>query len=549
MQKSEESSVNNKRENAPKGIRKLDTGNLFSATPEKKARDFEPEVRPSDVRRLQAERAAVRPEPEREQPVLRAVSIKPNPPAAPAPLEALDKPAEDTKSAEADNKEEQKNRNSGFALRRRSWQQRVEQERKRRETAKVAKAEKAAHKEKTVSPTIAAETAAAQNAPAEDTPTEQAANPPLQVHGVTDTPPLPESRFSKMLAQNRKKRENAWRKDPERTLKKAAGYAMLTAAALSALVQFIWTKLPLFGWGVTPGSLANYTAANIAILLFAVLVPLIVFLEFWQIDSKYLLGGGRTGKTSLMLTAIMGAVSALGLRSLHNIVMFILSKIGLQVPEGIIPVLYNGKGGLSTLIQILLSALIPAILTEVFFRGLIQSGLAAKANERYALFFTVVLSGLFIYRSLFWIVPCGLSLISGQLRKLYASLKPSIIYYLSAGTVLALLQNVLPRFTRRSVQTYAVTGRTLFYASIVVLIICVICINPLYNLLTKISPQVKKSWRLNRRLNRRKAKSAEQTKRGRFNIKPLLQFLKSVHWSYYLALLILLLNAYLQAVG
>ena len=41
-----------------------------------------------------------------------------------------------------------------------------------------------------------------------------------------------------------------------------------------------------------------------------------------------------------MLTAIMGAVSALGLRSLHNIDVY-TEQIGLQVPEGIIPVLWQ----------------------------------------------------------------------------------------------------------------------------------------------------------------------------------------------------------------
>ena len=145
--KNRESSVNNKQENAK--VSKLDTGNLFSATP-KKSRDFEPGTA-FRCASFQAERA-VRPEPEREQPVLRAVSISRIPRQRPL-REALDKPAEDTNRQKQTTRRTE-NRNSGFALRRRSWRQRVEQERKRRKP-KVVKAEKAAQR-KTVSPTIAA---------------------------------------------------------------------------------------------------------------------------------------------------------------------------------------------------------------------------------------------------------------------------------------------------------------------------------------------------------------------------------------------------------
>lgn len=373
------------------------------------------------------------------------------------------------------------------------------------------------------------------------------------------------------------RRDARLKAEPENSVWLAGGYALLSAAVILTLIQAIWNKLPLLSHGVTPGSLTNYAGANLSILIFAFFIPFWFFTSRWQVNQKFILGSGRAGRSSLLLSFIIGLVSALGLRSLHNIVVYVLIRLGATIPEGIIPVLYQNGGLFSTFVMLLLSSFIPGVLLELFFRGLVQGGLSVKGGKTFGMVCAAVFSTIAVYQSVFWIVPLGLSLMSGRLRVLHDSIKPAMVFYISATSVLVVLQNYLPRFTQRIVLTYAVTGRAWFYASIIVLIICLLCMRPLYRLLKQMSPEMKQSRKENRVKRMAGGPARSQTKGVRSawaNLSPannpgdartsakkdkakkkrpsprprqLLHTLTDkLHWSYVLAFIILLINIIAQ---
>ncbi len=576
------------------GIRKLDTKKLFSASFESAAKEFEPEISPRRARHLTDALTAVEPDPEPSDPDERAVG-SPAPASASESIDEVGAAVDDESATPVKTTATTRStEDAGNAPTTRpgTWQHRIELERQRREEEERLREKK---ERESRPPLLDAERMRRERRLARQR--ERATNE-LNEH----TTEAPGQRVSLTRSQrtsaareqaSRRRTEMAARKEerslrtarrrarliaePENSVWRAGGYALLSAATILTLIQLIWSKLPLLSQGVTPGSLTNYAGANLSILIFAFFIPFWFFTSKWQVNQKFILGSGRAGRSSLLLSFIIGLVSALGLRSLHNIVVYALIRLGVTLPEGIIPVLYQNDGLFSTFVMLLLSSFIPGILLELFFRGLVQGGLSVKGGKTFGMVCTVILSTIAVYQSVFWIVPLGLSLMSGRLRALYDSIKPAMIFHISAASVLVILQNFLPRFTQRIVLTYAVTGRAWFYASIIVLIICLLCLRPLYRLLEQMSPEMKQFRKQNRakrvaghptRNEKKGVRSARanvssvnnpggartstritNAKKKRPSPRPrqsLHILVNKLHWSYILAFIILLINIIVQ---
>jgi hypothetical protein len=523
-------------------IRKVDVNRLFSAPYDAAARTFEPDIKKAQAERLAARQAAVIPPP-----------VKPEPAAEPEIRKA---PILEDKVQEAEIPEEHPPADApAGAARPGSWKQRIEQERARRAQEKAArKKEKEAacpplldEQEMNAERQRLAEREAAERLQAAEA--ERLRQEARRAQLVERRKVKQQRRAAAEQRRRQRLRRRAGRKaillkNPSVAVNRAGGYAVLAFACIVSLIQLIRWRLPWFSDEVTPGSLTNYAYLNLAVLVFALLLPLILFTRFFYVDLRSLSGRGTSGQSALFLSSVLGVVAGLGLRSLHNVIMFSGIRLGLNLSEGVIPVLYYGSGWLSTAIMLLISAALPALLGELFFRGLCQAGLSVRGYKAAGMTVTVLLSTFSIYQSLFWVVPLGLALLAGRLRVLYDDIKPAVFFRLTAASVLVILQNFLPRFTRRTVLTFAVTGRSMFYASIVVLVISALCVRPLYKLLERMSPAAKA-----KRLRRNRLPSAGlQTKKERRKKGPVVKaFLKTnVHWSYWLAFVILVINTLLQ---
>ena len=521
-------------------IRKVDVNRLFSAPYDAAARTFEPEIKKAQAERLAARQAAVIPPP-----------VKPEPAAEPEIRKA---PILEDKVQEAEIPEEHPPADApAGAARPGSWKQRIEQERARRAQEKAArKKEKEAacpplldEQEMNAERQRLAEREAAERLQAAEA--ERLRQEARRAQLVERRKVKQQRRAAAEQRRRQRLRRRAGRKafllkNPSVAVNRAGGYAVLAFACIVSLIQLIRWRLPWFSDEVTPGSLTNYAYLNLAVLVFALLLPLILFTRFFYVDLRSLSGRGTSGQSALFLSSVLGVVAGLGLRSLHNVIMFSGIRLGLNLSEGVIPVLYYGSGWLSTAIMLLISAALPALLGELFFRGLCQAGLSVRGYKAAGMTVTVLLSTFSIYQSLFWVVPLGLALLAGRLRVLYDDIKPAVFPSdgcLGAGH----FAKLSARFTRRTVPLCG--DRALHvYASIVVLVISALCVRPLYKLLERMSPAAKA-----KRLRRNRLPSAGlQTKKERRKKGPVVKaFLKTnVHWSYWLAFVILVINTLLQ---
>lgn len=242
------------------------------------------------------------------------------------------------------------------------------------------------------------------------------------------------------------------------------GIMLISHGICAILVQIFWTgDVNSIFTGLKQG-IFGYLMSVILMQGFCILVPMIFIVLFIKIPIEAVMGKPAFYAGHLIMAATVGVPAAFVFTGLNNGFVYLMSIAKISLPQSnLLPqVTLPGKYGL--ILSVLLAVLLPGIIEELMFRGIIQGAMQEQGGKFSAIFFSAVAFSLFHADPLFIVAPFLAGLLLGFLRYKSNSVYPPIITHVSMNLTLLLSKPLLPKLTSEYFST--IHSNTELYASL-----------------------------------------------------------------------------------
>lgn len=270
---------------------------------------------------------------------------------------------------------------------------------------------------------------------------------------------------------------------PAHVWRDAAGILLLAHTLLSLVLLLARTSWPAFSLFVSGSSARAYVTGGLLMQGGLIFLPAIIILWLRNLPTTAVMGGkARAG--SLILSVTAGIPAAVVFQGLNNLLVYVLVKAGITLPEPTPVLSLSGPELLRlpwpTLALILLVGIIlPGIMEELFFRGVLQSSLMSAGAAGAALFWQAVAFSLFHVDALYLLPPFLAGLLLGFIRQRCGSLWPAMLTHMSLNLSLIALTPLLPRLTGQYLFSGTQQETSLLYASLIAACVAAVALVPL----------------------------------------------------------------------
>ncbi len=316
------------------------------------------------------------------------------------------------------------------------------------------------------------ESAEEQASPASESTEEAAVSADKQSEddGVTDKSPTSIDQAGVEAEAEHKKRNriNPWSLFfGKNNLVDATATLIFMHAVLLLALEIAWKRLPMEFLGHSKNGFLAFVVATAGIQVLTLLFPMFLSFNTYRLPSGTALGKTRIDRPMAIAALLPGLPAALFFNGINNVFTYLIISWDLSLPTHILPTWSRPEGILQLLITLMVAAVVPAILEELFFRGFLMKSLYGLGGKKAAIFLSALAFAFFHNDPLFLIGPFGVGILLGYLRKNTESVLPAVLTHLSINVATFLLDPVLPRFNTQMVLLFPAEGRSNLTANIV----------------------------------------------------------------------------------
>ncbi len=231
----------------------------------------------------------------------------------------------------------------------------------------------------------------------------------------------------------------------DRMVRVAPGTLLIVHAVLAALLQIGWTLLPDGTFGLDKASLKSFVIAASLMQGVCILIPTLVIAFGYGITPRILLGRSLPRPGGLLLAIAAGIPAAVLLTGLNNIAAYALAQSGFSFPVPAAAHATSTDPQAFTLV-VVMSVVIPAIVEELMFRGLMQGAMEHSGARISAVVLPALAFALFHADPLFLLAPLGAGLLLGYLRATTGSLFTAIVAHMTLNMTMLVMRPLLPQW-------------------------------------------------------------------------------------------------------
>jgi membrane protease YdiL (CAAX protease family) len=225
----------------------------------------------------------------------------------------------------------------------------------------------------------------------------------------------------------------------------APGTLLIVHAVLAALLQVGWTLLPDGTFGLDKVSLRGYALAAALMQGLCILLPTLVIAAGYRVTPRMLLGRSLPRPGGIILAAAAGIPAAVLLTGLNNVAIYFLAKSGFTFPAPS-ALRIAADGPESWTVVLILAVIVPGIVEELMFRGLIQGAMEHSGARLSAILLPALAFALFHADPLFLLAPLGAGLLLGYLRASTGSVFAAVVAHVSLNLTLVAIRPLLPQW-------------------------------------------------------------------------------------------------------
>lgn len=260
-------------------------------------------------------------------------------------------------------------------------------------------------------------------------------------------------------------------------------HAVLALAVV--LLRRIWPQLDQL---VSGSTLYSFVIAGLLMQGLLIFLPTLLVILGGRIPTESLLGGkARAGSLILALTA--GIPAAVVFQGMNNLLIYILVKSGITLPEpaaatGMSSSDFFGQPWQIILLIVVVSVILPGIVEELMFRGVILSGFASTGAGLSAVIWQAAAFAVFHTEPLFLLPPFLAGLMLATIRRNSESLMPAMLAHISLNLSMLVLAPLLPQLTVNLLTGSATQANSLLYASLIAACVAAVALVPILVLIT-----------------------------------------------------------------
>lgn len=273
------------------------------------------------------------------------------------------------------------------------------------------------------------------------------------------------------LAETAKKKK--WRLNPwslffgKNNLVDATATLIFMHAVLLLGLELAWKQMPQQFFGINKTGFAGFVLATTGIQVLTLLFPMFLSFNTYRLPSGTVMGKTKIDRPMILASLLLGVPAALFFNGINNLFTYLMISWDLPLPTNILPTWSRPEGFVNLLITLLIAALVPAMLEELFFRGFLMKSLYGLGGKKLAIVLSALAFALYHNDPLFLIGPFGVGILLGYLRKNTESVLPTILTHLSINLATFLLDPVLPRFNAQMILLFPADGQSNLMANIV----------------------------------------------------------------------------------
>jgi membrane protease YdiL (CAAX protease family) len=271
----------------------------------------------------------------------------------------------------------------------------------------------------------------------------------------------------------------------------AAGMLIIIHALLYGFFRLLSKNNVGFSALIAGKSINSFIVGGVLTQGIMIFLPMIFVIRFYKMPAVSI-SGEKSQAGGLLLGFMAGIPAAVVFQGLNNLLIYLLVKAGWQLPTATTP--YNFDTSLVwnsvwqvKLVIIIVSAIIPALVEELMFRGVIQGSLSARGSAGAVIFWQAIAFMLFHNDPLFLLPPFLSGLLLGLLRYKSKSIIPAVLCHLSMNLSLLALAPFLPRLTQSMLEISTQTTESLLYASLIASCIAAVALVPMVILISGLS--------------------------------------------------------------
>lgn len=266
-----------------------------------------------------------------------------------------------------------------------------------------------------------------------------------------------------------------------------AGLLLLTSACFELLLVLVWASIPDGLYGLDKAGFSGSIIATALTQIFLVLVPSVLIVSLRKIKWEQIIGQSEISFTLGLLSFMLGIPAGLFLHSANNILMYVLTRLDILVPEANLPGIIIPDEIIAWPLLLIVTVLAPAVFEELMFRGIILPHMASSGYQRSALVLSAIAFALFHDDPLFWLAPLGAGLILGFIRLKADTLYSPILTHASMNLSILVVSRYLPAFSSQSILAMGRQSAEFFFANLILLIIMGLLLMPLFVLLSRVT--------------------------------------------------------------
>lgn len=270
-----------------------------------------------------------------------------------------------------------------------------------------------------------------------------------------------------------------------RSYRGAAGTLLLLHALLSVLLQITWVSIPDGFLNISKKGLDGYVIAAIFMQGICVLLPTLFVLFWFKMPANNAVGVSKSTPGGLLMSITIGIPAAVVFIGLNNGFLYFLSRSGITLPASPLPSWTAFQGPRALILVVMVSVLLPGIIEELMFRGVVQGSMESEGGQFSAIFLQAFAFAIFHADPLFILAPFLAGMLLGFVRKTTGSIYSSVLTHMSLNLTILLMQPILPRITSEYFD--AVPSLQILYSSLLAACVAAVALIPMVLVFSSLS--------------------------------------------------------------
>lgn len=268
--------------------------------------------------------------------------------------------------------------------------------------------------------------------------------------------------------------------------KPTVGFVFGACALLSTVLLLIWYVIPDSILAFSKTSLIGFSIINVCRLLICLLFPFVFIVSRYKIPEKRLFGM-NPGIGAYIISLLAGFPAMLLFVSIHNLTSRFLLINNIFPPAPAIFFVSEDQSTEAILLSLIVGALLPILLQELYFRGLLYGILPGQLSGFRGNVWIAMLFAVYMLSPVDFLGYFLLGLLLGYIRSSTDNLFCPMLTQVSMVGCLYAFRTLLPYLNTSEIRSHIDIDPTLLYISVTSIVMGSLCLFPILTQLRRIA--------------------------------------------------------------